>query len=66
MRATEEAREAVQDVARVEEGAEEAMREGIRRAVRVREIVDGAQARGEVKERVERRRKGWRSGAFDF
>ncbi|RPD68312.1 hypothetical protein L226DRAFT_617578 [Lentinus tigrinus ALCF2SS1-7] len=66
VRATEEAREAVEDVAGAEEYAEEAVREGVRRAVRVREDVEGARGRGEVRERVERRRKGWRSAVFDF
>ncbi|RPD68333.1 hypothetical protein L226DRAFT_617588 [Lentinus tigrinus ALCF2SS1-7] len=66
VRATEEARDAVGDVAGAEEYAEEVVREGVRRAVMVREDVEGARGRGEVRERVERRRKGWRSAVFDF
>ncbi|TFK78450.1 hypothetical protein K466DRAFT_77956 [Polyporus arcularius HHB13444] len=65
VRALEETREVVEDVARAEAGAEEAVREGVERAVRVREELDGARGRGQVRERVERRRKGWRSAAFD-
>ena len=57
-----EAREAVQEleVARVDQDAQEAMREDLSRAVSVREELDDAQVRGQVRQRVERRRKGWR------
>ena len=54
-----EAREAVLEleVARVDQDAQEAMREDLSRAVSVREELDDAQVR---RQRVERRRKGWR------
>ena len=57
-----EAREAVQEleVARVDQDAQEAMREDLSRTVSVREELDDAQVRGQVRQRVERRRKGWR------
>ena len=60
-----EAREAVLEleVARVDQDAQEAMREGLNRAMRVREQLDDAQVRGQVRQRVERRCKGWRSSA---
>ncbi|EIW63656.1 uncharacterized protein TRAVEDRAFT_69572 [Trametes versicolor FP-101664 SS1] len=63
-RGTEEAREAVGDVARAEV-IEEQVRAGMERAGEMREAVRDAGARAEVRTRVEARRGGWRSRAFD-
>ncbi|KAL1941942.1 hypothetical protein VTO73DRAFT_6472 [Trametes versicolor] len=64
-RGAEEAREAVGDVARAEEVIEGEVRAGLDKAEEVREAVRDAGARAEVRTRVEARRGGWRSRAFD-
>ncbi|KAI0762170.1 hypothetical protein BD413DRAFT_606873 [Trametes elegans] len=65
-RAVLEAREAVDDVARVEERAEDVVREGVEEVQRMREDVRDAEARADVRARLEGKRKGWRSCAFDL
>ena len=65
-RAAEEAREAVGDVVRAQMRAEDGLITGVDSAMRAREAVVDAGMRGEVRARVERRRKGWRSPAFDL
>ena len=66
VRTTEEARDAARELAEAEEYTEETLRTGVERVVQVRQEITEAEARGEVIARVERKRRGWRSTAFDF
>ncbi|EJF65616.1 hypothetical protein DICSQDRAFT_133225 [Dichomitus squalens LYAD-421 SS1] len=66
VRATEEARDAAGEVTQAQESAEESLRADVEQVVQMREEITGAEARGEVRTRVERKKKGWRSAAFDL
>ncbi|KAL5523594.1 hypothetical protein ACEPAG_7767 [Sanghuangporus baumii] len=66
----ETAREAVDDVQgkvqHAKEGIEDAGRKGMQEAVRVRRLAEETGERMENQERRERKRRGWRSRAFDL
>ncbi|KAL5485387.1 hypothetical protein ACEPAI_8029 [Sanghuangporus weigelae] len=66
----ETAREAVDDVQgkvyHAKEGIEDARRRGMQEAVRVRRLAEETGERMEHQERRERKRRGWRSRAFDL
>ncbi|KAI0369621.1 hypothetical protein BV20DRAFT_1077187 [Pilatotrama ljubarskyi] len=65
-RTAEEARGALEDVVEGGERLEEDVRAGVEGAQRTREEVREAARRADVRNRVEGRRGGWRSRAFDF
>lgn len=60
------AREALEEVQEGVEEVEERVEDVVDEAARVREEVDQAQVRGTVRTRVEAKRAGWRSAAFDL
>jgi hypothetical protein len=60
------AREALDEVQERVEAAEHAVEEAVDGAVRVREEIEGAEVRGTVRRRVEAKRGGWKSRAFDL
>ncbi|KAI0630054.1 hypothetical protein C8Q77DRAFT_237448 [Trametes polyzona] len=64
-RAAEEAREAVEDVAQVERRVEEEVQEGIESVQVLRDEANEAASRAQLRTRVEGKREGWRSKAFD-